>query len=36
MLENCLPAIDYLLRLFEEAKVKYRDDPFIVSRVNSV
>ena len=34
-LENQLPAIDYLLRVFEEAKVRYRDDPFIASRVNS-
>ena len=34
-LENCLPAMDYLLGLFEEAKVKYRDDPFMASRVNS-
>ena len=35
-LNNCLPAIDYLLGVFEEAKVRYRDDPFIVSRINSV
>jgi hypothetical protein len=34
-LENCLPAMDYLLGLFEEAKVRYRDDPFMASRVNS-
>jgi hypothetical protein len=34
-LENCLPAMDYLLGVFEEAKVKYRDDPFMASRVNS-
>jgi hypothetical protein len=34
-LENCLPAMDYLLGLFEEAKIKYRDDPFMASRVNS-
>ena len=36
ILENYLPVIDYLLGVFEEAKVRYRDDPFIVSRVNSV
>jgi hypothetical protein len=34
-LENCLPAMDFLLGLFEEAKVRYRDDPFMASRVNS-
>ena len=34
-LENCLPAMDYLLGLFEEAKIKYRCDPFMASRVNS-
>ena len=34
-LENCLPVMDYLLGLFEEAKVRYRDDPFMASRVNS-
>jgi hypothetical protein len=34
-LENYLPAMDYLLRLFEEAKIRYRDDQFMVSRVNS-
>jgi hypothetical protein len=34
-LENCLPAMDYLLGLFEEAKIKYRDDPFMASRVNT-
>jgi hypothetical protein len=34
-LENCLPAMDYLLTLFEEAKVTYQDDPFMASRVNS-
>ena len=33
-LENCLPAMDYLLTLFEEAKVTYQDDPFMASRVN--
>jgi hypothetical protein len=33
-LENYLPAIDYLLGVFEEAKVRYRCDPFMVSRVN--
>ena len=33
-IENCLPAMDYLLGLFEEAKVRYRDDPFMASRVN--
>ena len=27
--------MDYLLGLFEEAKVKYKDDPFMASRVNS-
>ena len=36
ILENYLLIIDYFLRIFEEAKVRYRDDPFIVSRVNSV
>jgi hypothetical protein len=35
ILENYLPAMDYLLRVFKEAKVRYRDDPFIASRVNS-
>jgi hypothetical protein len=35
-LENCLPAMDYLLGVLEEAKARYRDDPFIASRVNSV
>jgi hypothetical protein len=34
-LENYLPAMDYLLGVFEEAKVRYRDDPFMASRVNS-
>jgi hypothetical protein len=34
-LEKHLPAIDYLLGVFEEAKVRYRDDPFIASGVNS-
>jgi hypothetical protein len=34
-LENCLPAMDYLLGLFEDAKIKYTDDPFMASRVNS-
>ena len=34
-LENYLPAMDYLLTLFEEAKVTYQDDPFMASRVNS-
>jgi hypothetical protein len=34
-LENYLPAMDYLLGVFEEAKVKYKDDPFMASRVNS-
>ena len=34
-LENCLPAMDYLLGLFKEAKVRYRDDLFMASRVNS-
>jgi hypothetical protein len=34
-LENCLPAMDYLLGIFEEAKIQYRDDPFMASRVNS-
>jgi hypothetical protein len=29
-LENYLPAIDYLLGVFEEAKVKYKDGLFIV------
>ena len=33
-LNNCLPAIDYLLGVFEEAKVRYRDDLFIASKVN--
>ena len=36
ILKNYLPIIDYLLGVFEEAKVRYRDDPFIVSRINSV
>jgi hypothetical protein len=27
--------MDYLLSLFEEANIKYRDDPFMTSRVNS-
>lgn len=35
-LKNYLLTIDYLLRLFEEAKIKYKDNPFIASRVNSV
>jgi hypothetical protein len=34
-LENYLPAIDYLLGIFEQAKVQYKDDPFMASRVNS-
>jgi hypothetical protein len=34
-LENYLPAMDYFLGVFEEAKGRYRDDPFIASRVNS-
>ena len=34
-LENCLPAMDYLLSLFEEAKTRYGNDPFMASRVNS-
>jgi hypothetical protein len=34
-LENCLPVMDYLLGLFKEAKVRYRDDLFMASRVNS-
>lgn len=34
-LENYLPAIDYLLGVFEAAKVQYKDDPFMASRVNS-
>ena len=34
-LENCLPAMDYLLSLFEEAKTRYSNDPFMASRVNS-
>jgi hypothetical protein len=35
ILENYLPGMDYFLGVFEEAKVKYRDDPFMASRVNS-
>ena len=35
-LETYLPAIDFLLMPFEEAKVRYKYDPFIASRVNSV
>ena len=27
--------MDYLLGLFEEAKIRYRDDPFMAPRVNS-
>jgi hypothetical protein len=34
-LENYLPAMDYLLGVFKESKVRYRDDPFMASRVNS-
>jgi hypothetical protein len=34
-LENCLPAMDYLLSLFKEAKARYSNDPFMASRVNS-
>ena len=34
-LENCLPAMEYLLGLFEEAKIRYRDDPFMAYKVNS-
>jgi hAT family C-terminal dimerisation region len=34
-LENYLPAMDYLLGVFEQAKVQYKDDPFMASRVNS-
>ena len=34
-LENYLPAMDYLLGLFEEAKEQYKDDSFMASRVNS-
>jgi hypothetical protein len=34
-LENYLPAMDYLLGIFEQAKVQYKDDPFMASRVNS-
>ena len=34
-LENYLPAMDYLLGVFEEAKVQYKEDSFMASRVNS-
>jgi hypothetical protein len=34
-LENYLPAMDYLLGVFEQAKVQYKNDPFMASRVNS-
>jgi hypothetical protein len=34
-LENYLPAMDYPVGLFENAKEQYKNDLFMVSRVNS-